>query len=316
MGFGMEIAKNAAGGAVGQVMNLAFGGLQDKRQLKQNKKLMEQQMAGQKEMSEFERQQALKTWRDTNYGPQIEEMKKAGMSISGMYDMGGGAGGTTSGGGGGSVSTATAGDPNAGTGMGIQMAQQLALMSAQKENIEADTKKKEVEANKLAGVDTELAGAQKGGIEQQIEQSKAQVNKIAEEIKAIQLNNEITGRTKENQIKIKEEEALTAFITNLVMAEQKSKLHAETNKVNSDIKVNESNIKVNKAKINQMAESILQGWEGLGQGDEKIAIEKFKADLQANYPGMSQALGRGFDDLIYSIWNMRNEGRPQTKGMK
>ena len=82
-------------------------------------------------------------WKDTNYAAQVEEMKKAGLSIGLMYGKGG-AGGTTTGAGATGVSA-----PTAPTGMGLiggsQLAAQIAnmeLTKAQTENVKADTERK------------------------------------------------------------------------------------------------------------------------------------------------------------------------------
>ena len=92
---------------------------------------------------EEQRKMQLQMWKDTNYSAQIEEMKKAGLSIGLMYGKGG-AGGTTTGAGATGVSA-----PTAPSGMGLiggtQLASQVAnieLIKAQTENVKADTERK------------------------------------------------------------------------------------------------------------------------------------------------------------------------------
>ena len=120
LGIGSEIASGAG--------NLIFGEFQQKQALRGQQKALAQQNAA-----------AMDIWEKTNYKPQMEQLEKAGLNPGLIYGMGG-AGGTL-GGASGSVNSGT----NQIQGMGIQGAMQLALMKAQKENIEADT------ANKLAG---------------------------------------------------------------------------------------------------------------------------------------------------------------------
>ena len=91
---GLGMITNAANTALGQVFGLAFGGINDRRQLRQQQKLQDQQIAGQKEMAEFNRQQAMQMWKDTNFSAQKEEMVKAGINPATMLGMSGG-GGTT-----------------------------------------------------------------------------------------------------------------------------------------------------------------------------------------------------------------------------
>lgn len=157
--FGMQLAAGAANTLLGQVGGMIFGKAQDRRQLKQQEKLQKLQIAGNKELADYEQKLAMDMWDATNLPAQVDKAKEAGMSISALYGGKGAGGATTAGGSAGSASGTAAGDPNAGVGMGLQMASQLALMQAQKENIEADTANKKVDAAKKAGVDTDLVKA-------------------------------------------------------------------------------------------------------------------------------------------------------------
>ena len=56
--------------------------------------------------------------------------------------------------------------------MSLADAQNMALLEAQRKNIEADTKLKEADANKTSGVDTEVAGATLKNIIEQTENAK------------------------------------------------------------------------------------------------------------------------------------------------
>lgn len=118
LGIGTGIAE----GVAGQI----FGEMNQKRALRGQKKALEQQNAA-----------AMDIWEKTNYKAQMGQLEKAGLNAGLIYGMGG-AGGTLGG------SSATAEGTATPISMGIDAAQ-LALMKAQKENIEADT------ANKLAG---------------------------------------------------------------------------------------------------------------------------------------------------------------------
>lgn len=139
----LDIAGAIAGPVAGIAQNVFGIGekRQDKRQISQQEKLNELNSKTQMEM-----------WNKTGYGAQKNQMEEAGINPALMYGMGGGGGQSV---GGGAAQAATgAANTQASTGMGMSIAQ-MGMMAAQKANIEADTKKKEVEANKLAGVDTE-----------------------------------------------------------------------------------------------------------------------------------------------------------------
>lgn len=138
----MAIFNKLGEGAASTIIGMGLTQFNNKNQLKQNQKLLEQQMEAQKQMSEHNRGLAMQMWEDTNYDAQRQQMEKAGLNPALMYGMGGG-GGTTANS---QPSTGIGGaqaDPRA---MGIEMiktGQELKLMEAQKNNIDADTANKE-----------------------------------------------------------------------------------------------------------------------------------------------------------------------------
>ena len=138
-----HLGMNAAGAAADNAIGLIAGGVQANRQMRNQRKLMAEQLAIDKLKMEEQRKIQMQMWKDTNYAAQVEEMKKAGLSIGLMYGKGG-AGGTTTGAGAAGVSA-----PSAPTGMGLiggsQLAAQIAnieLTKAQTENVKADTERK------------------------------------------------------------------------------------------------------------------------------------------------------------------------------
>jgi len=143
-------------GAVENASDLVFGQFRQDQQLKGQKKALAQQNAA-----------ALDMWNKTNYGAQMGHLKSAGLNPGLIYGMGGAGGQLGS-------SNAMPEAAKAGT-MDIAGNAQLALMQAQKENIEADTKNKEAEAAATAGVRTEKIRTEIDSIRQDIK------NQVAEE---------------------------------------------------------------------------------------------------------------------------------------
>lgn len=145
-----KILGQMAAAAIGPVLGKAFGIGSDQKQLKQQKKLQDLQISGQKEMSDYNMARQFDMWNKTNYGAQVEHMKKAGLNPALMYGMGGG-GGATIGGEAGSVTGATASDASS-----RQMAEtQMGMMLAQTSLANAQASKAEAEAKKIGGVDTD-----------------------------------------------------------------------------------------------------------------------------------------------------------------
>lgn len=216
--FGMMAGANIANTALGQLGSTFFGKIHDQRQLEQQKKLNKLQIAGNKEMSDYERMQQMKIWNDTNYGAQIKHAKDAGMSISALYGGSGAGGATTGGGGGAGVTGGVAPDGNSSTGMGLQMASQLALMQAQKENIEADT------ANKKAGTESTTTQTEGHKVATRVAQTTenetidkimAEASKAQAEAAIAGRNNEMDERTVEDKIKTIQLEAVNKALENI-----------------------------------------------------------------------------------------------------
>ena len=100
------LGMNAAGAAFDNTIGLIAGGLQANRQMKNQRKLMAEQLAFDKLKMEEQRKMQMQMWEDTNFAAQVEQLKKAGLSIGLMYGKGG-AGGTTTGAGATGVSAPT-----------------------------------------------------------------------------------------------------------------------------------------------------------------------------------------------------------------
>ena len=75
MSFGLALAAQAAGQATSGLLGMALGRMdanwQDKRQLRQQSRLQQMQMAGQKEMMNYQQQQAYDMWLKT--GPEAQK---------------------------------------------------------------------------------------------------------------------------------------------------------------------------------------------------------------------------------------------------
>lgn len=194
-------------------------------------------------------------WEATNYKAQVEQMEKAGLSVAGMYSSGrGGGGATASQGSGASGAVAPAG------GGEIGMALQMQLLQAQKQNIEANTNKTNVEAAKIGGIDTEEVENRIKNLQEGIENTKAataltrtqerlthiatqiqgdtiedardqvryQANKLIAEVEQISRANEMNEATKKDLIKTVKAQMLGAFLQNALTKAQTNNTTADT----------------------------------------------------------------------------------------
>lgn len=131
-------------------LGMALKNTQRKQNVGDQKELMKTQQENQMALNKQGQEIAQQNWDYTNAENQVKHYEKAGLNVGLMYG-GGGQGGTLASGSGGSASGGQAQRSDIDTsGLGMQM-QQMALLKAQKDNIEADTAKKKVEANAVEG---------------------------------------------------------------------------------------------------------------------------------------------------------------------
>lgn len=161
MGIGTGIANAAASllGGVGEQIGFGLGELTGynkkiaERQVKQQQKLTDQQVAAQKELAQNAKELEYQQWLDTNYSAQVEQLKKAGLNPALVYGSAG-EGGTTGAGGQGAATGGHASDEASRKLANIQNAElglRLGRQKAEIENIKADTMQKKAEAKTTEG---------------------------------------------------------------------------------------------------------------------------------------------------------------------
>lgn len=196
--FGLQAAQGILGAGMGMIL----GEQADKRQIAQQRKLQDMQIQGQMEMMDYGQEKQLQMWEKTNYKAQMEQLRKAGLNPGLLYGMGGG-GGATAQAAGGNVSGGNApvggGEPThmAQVGMGLN----LQLLEAQKENIQANTNKTNVEAEKIGGVDTGLTRTQIMSLTAGVDEIRARTALAEMEAKLKGWEEQLKGRTIEDSVR-------------------------------------------------------------------------------------------------------------------
>lgn len=153
----------------------------------------------------IQRRHALEDWNRTNeYNSaqaQKERLKAAGMNPALMYGQQGAGGVTAQEPRGADVKPWTPQIPNV-SGMGLQMAEiteKLALLKAERENIEADTRNKEADTTKTSGVDTEEAHTRIQKLIAETTNETAKKALIDLQSRAQQLENQFSAATIEHR---------------------------------------------------------------------------------------------------------------------
>lgn len=254
----LPAAAGVVGGMIGQI------GAR-RRQMEDQQKLQDMQVRGQKEMLEAQRQKEMQMWQDTNYSAQVDQMKQAGINPALLYGKGGG-GGTTVGGGGMSVSggqaSTSAQTTQASTGMGMMMGQ-LAMQAAQMELIKAQTNKTNVEANKIGGIDTELATTENKfkqimvslegqSLEYKLDKLAQEVNIAEGQASSALAKGNVDEVTVKAQIDKVRQEAVNAALQGIAL---------------------EKGVQLDNAKINEITQGIQQKWKELSINETKSRYE-------------------------------------------
>ena len=131
-------------------------------QIMQQQRLNEMQIAGNKELANYSQNLQKDMWNYTNYENQIKHLKSAGLNPALMYAKGG-VGGQTGSANAGQIAGSHASSEAEREAIGIQRNAQMlqtAMNITQMQNIKADTRVKEAEAEKIKGVDTEFTKSQ------------------------------------------------------------------------------------------------------------------------------------------------------------
>lgn len=263
-------------------LGMLMGEYSDWRQRRQQKKLQDMQIAGQKEMGLFNQELAIDTWNKTNFEAQRKHMEKAGLNVGLMYS-GTGAGGTTSQPGNVSGTSAPVG------GNELGMAIQLELLKAQKENIQANTEKTKVDTAKTAGVDTE---AVKTGIDQMKQQTtnlklQNEIDQFGKKLAEIETN--VANQSQEALIEQNNQEAKLLKKQVELMegtnAELIKQAKLATIEANWRIATAKQGIKLSNEQINKMANDTFGIWEELrlkgrqlDQNDIDLMLKKWQTE--------------------------------------
>lgn len=305
-----DFALQAGQGVVGAGLGLALQRGQDRRQIRQQQKLTNMEIGGQKQMVDYNYQKQLDMWKATNYEAQMQELKTAGLNPGLIYGMGGTGGATT----GQPIGNVTGGHAPTGGGeaiAGMQMAATLGLMRAQKENIEADTANKEADtANKpIVGKSIETG-----------------TKKMEGELKGIELNNEFLKKSLWDRLDIINTEANKAIAELDIKEGERDEeratrmkriegvraqaageilknvlIEAQTKATGQTIEESKSRVIQMEAQIQKWAAEITQMATNLDRQERELILKRWEAGIKASFPGLGQSLGRLLNGAMEQI---------------
>lgn len=257
----LDVLQQTVTGGIGAGMGLALEGHNDRRQIRQQQKLQDMQIAGSKQLTDYNYGKQLQMWKDTNYQAQKEELKKAGLNPGLLYGMGGGGGTTAGSGSGGSVSTGQA-PSGGGEIMGMMSKKmELQLLQAQKENIEADTANKQASAgntNVVTDLNKLELDIKNNTRDVAIERIQAEAVKIDAEMEMAKNNRKVSDATLQTEIDKRKGELAQVFLRN--------------DQIRSQTRLTDEQAK-------EVIQSIQTQIKQLQQGDEHIKIQQIRNEL-------------------------------------
>lgn len=302
----LQLGQQAAAGAVGGGMGIAFGKSADRRAYQLHEKIVKRNEESSKELANYNFMKELEMWEKTNYSAQVEQLKKAGLNPGLLYGMGGG-GGTTIGSPGPGAATGGGGRSSEEAAV-AQTVMQLGLQRAQKENIEADTELKQQQAGAAgASIPKTEAETRLIEIEQEIKNLELSYGKETFEQRIHQLNILVDQSVEQLQI-------LRAQKT-VDIAQVNNKIEMLSKQVAGQILENglkEQKITESKEQIEKWKAEIAQAWTHLDIQQYEADIKSFEASLKAKYPGLWNVIGRILNDTGRKIGELiREKYEPQ-----
>lgn len=315
---------NSGGSLISGAIGMIGGAISDRRNYKNQLKLMEQQQQYNKELGEINQgyakemaainqQYALQAgkqshlynqqmWDYTNYENQVKHLEAAGLNPALLYGQGGGGGATAAGGAVGNGQGIAGQAPSGGSpqtvksqiiegaGMGVQ----LGLMEAQVEALKAKAAKDNADAEKTAGADTELTKSLTALNKVEMDVKNMSVEEIA--AKAKYWGDLSTESWQRARVLAKEADFREATFEDSV-----KKVAYETQ--GSLIKNLEtlSNIELNDAKIRSLNENIAIAWYNAATGrmNATTAADKVANDLMIGMKELDIKEQQLLKDWIY-----------------
>ncbi|AXH76168.1 MAG: DNA pilot protein [Microviridae sp.] len=275
--------------------------------------MMSEQVKNQMNLNEQGQNLQMQTWEQTNYPAQMAMLKKAGLNAGLLYAKGG-AGGSTGGQGGGSASggSASGGHATEARNMDITSIMQMKQMKAQADALEADARLKNADAKIKEEYGGGQAGADIGAKEAGAEASRASAEESRARKAGIEIANAYSAREKQTIIDRQLEETKKIALENKWTTEQWTKnremlsaqvtgqlIRNEAEKIGNDLKLAE--IEAISVKIAQEAERIMQTGRSLDQKDREIRIQEFKAQIDADYPGAWDVVGKVMNEAYSTL---------------
>lgn len=294
-----------------------------------SKKAQEQQVQQAKELNEHNRNLAMKTWEETNFQAQRQQMQKAGLNIGMMY------GGTYSGGQaqGGAAQMPEAAPRMPGYDIAAKGIPEALMMKAQIDNINAQTENTKADTAKKQGVDTQEATGRIAKLAQETANLGIQETILSFEghVKEIEANiadeteesvistvkeaaNHAENQARSSMVKAKIDERTQAQVIKQINTEsQVQALKLEAQKLGLIQQKTET--KLTETKIAEIVTKLNMNWQSLKLEERETVVKEFLAGLEEQQTEFNTSTPQQIKQWV-SIFTQVAEMIPQTRGAK
>lgn len=294
---------------VGNLLGMGVGGvlghIGNQMQYGQQQELMDLQNKNQMKLNEQGAKIARENWDYTNYENQVKHMDKAGLNRGLMYGQSGGGGGTLSSGSGGNAASGNAPQNVMGMALqGAQIASQTELNKAQAEKLRAETAK-------TSGVDTEEATqrisgskSQQAGIELDNALKSGNMETALKTAGQIYENEKAKNITLVNEGKISGSDASVRDKQNSI--DMLNKI-MNTKQMSEGIKQKWNDLKIAQQNADANSKNADTNYKNYLINERNNKVNEFKAQLEAQYPGVDKVMGGLWNNLIREwddIWGI------------
>lgn len=314
----MEQLGNAAASTIpGAVLGIASNIAGNAGSWRREKKRQALQIAGNKELSDYQLKQQLELWEKTGYGAQKKQLQEAGLNPALMYGMGGGGGQTAAASAGAGVSSQNAGYqmPTEGIAMGIQMGMmdaQRKLLEAQARNLEADTANKpkvgeniEASTRNLESLTTNTeAKTALAKVELTIQQTEAKI-KTATAQDIIDMASWAEVQARENLEKASRENFIGKATQNAAIDTIRARYVTallENQQIRAQIGLTEQMTATERQKVTNMVQELMMKWDSLGLDQRKTLL--------------AESMGITQDDPFNKVWGVLEQAMDGILGKR
>lgn len=291
----------AGAGVLGGVMDI----FNQNHNFHQQQQLMQQQFANQQALNVQGQMLQQQNWDYTNAENQVEHYKNAGLNVGLMYGGGGAGGATTGGASGGSASGGSAPQTASMQGMAMALGQQASQIELNK----ALANKANAEATKTGGVDTTKTTTEIANLEQGIQNQKASQKLTEMQTSLTGIEYDLKNATFDDSMKILKNEAIKGDKEIYILGKQGLIVNQEAINKTQEWKLKLAGMGIENALKEQLTEEsrqkIKQQWRDLeiklqnaNSTERANEINEFKANLSSEYPGVTNTIGKVFNDLL------------------